>query len=269
MSPSESDLRAALHDGEGGSLNVDLLIMKAEVRAAQRRTRLLSAAIVVGVVASAGVGLGFLSTHSKQDEKNGALSAGGQAASVPAQAHARAGGANVGASAAGTGSGTSAYSSAYGCPAEVSATHPEDALATSTRTSMFSAQVSTVVLCSYNALTAAKDNTRRPATTPDQVVLHGAQAKQLVQSLKQAPQTRPTDPCPMVRTVSRPLVIFAYTPSGKVAGVASTDLGVPVCNIVSFSDRDVRYNWTAPFSLAPAMGNLAPVAAPTAAQPTH
>src|SRR5439155_8122953 len=56
MSPSESDLRAALHDGEGGNLDVDQLILGARAHAAQRRMRLLSTAAVVAVVASAGVG---------------------------------------------------------------------------------------------------------------------------------------------------------------------------------------------------------------------
>ena len=264
MSPSESDLRAALHDGEGGSPNVDLVIMKAEVRAAQRRTRLLSAAIVVGVVASAGVGIGFLSSHSNQDEKS-AMEARGSAA-VPAAPRASV---TAGSAGGAVGSNTGAYASAGNCPGNAYTSMSADSTATSgAHLSMFSTRVSTVVLCAYNALDAKQPEQRRAATQPDKVVLHGAQASQLVQSLKQAPKTRPTDPCPMVRTVSRPLVIYAYTPAGAVAGIATTDLGVPVCNVVSFSNRDVRYNWTAPFDLAPIMGSLAPVSAPTA-QPTH
>ena len=257
MSPSESDLRAALHDGEGDVPKVDLLILRADARAAQRRTRLLSAAVIVGIVASAGVGIGFLASNSGQDEKHSAnaFAAGGSAAlrAPVASAEAGAGGGNAG----------GAYAAdAAACPGNSarSAAHEGPA-----RLSMFSASVTTVVMCAYSHSSARVPQPTSLAIAP-RVVLSGTQATELVQSLKKASTKRPSGMCPLVRTQSRPLFMIALTSDGTVAGVATTDLGVPACNVVSVSAEATRYSWSPPADLAPKLAKLEPVPVAT---PTH
>lgn len=264
MSPSESDLRAALHDGEGATPNVDRLIMTAQTRAAQRRTRLLSTAVVVGIVAAAGVGGGLFASSHSQDEKSSA------------NLHAASGGAAGLAPGTGTGGqagGSQAFSSESHCPTAFNNAGETTGTKALQRTSMFTTPVSTVVVCAYyDTAHDAAAQRRLPEAAPDQVVLHGLQASRLVQSLKLASTKPPSGACPAIRTASRPVVIVAFTATGDVAGTASTDLGVPVCNQIIVDGNLARYDWSPPAILAPALAKLAPVSVasqvPTAS-PTH
>jgi hypothetical protein len=262
MSPSESDLRAALHDGDGDPLDVDSLLGHAQARAAQRRVRMLSTAAIVAVVAGAGVGGGYL--LSSGSDSRTSSTAGGAGSGVYG---AESGGServavNTAPSAAGIANG---YAGAAGCPVQPTAT--AGSAKSTAHVTMFSAPVRTVVLCAYDNFSTV-DASHSRKTDPASVVLRGKQAERLLQSLKQAPTERPTTPCPFVRTVSRPLVIVALTSDGTVAGVATTNLGVPVCNVVVVNDAATRYSWRPPADLSLRLATVLAPPAP-AATPTH
>lgn len=77
MSPSESQLRAALHEGEGQGLDAGLLIVHANRLRRERRRRInqvAGATLVVGVV---GAGFGLLTGGGSNDQAGG--SSGGSA----------------------------------------------------------------------------------------------------------------------------------------------------------------------------------------------
>ncbi len=271
MSPSESDLRAALRDGEGDNVNVDRLILGAEADVARRKSRLLTTAAVVGVLACAGVGGGFLASNSGNDAKsasggsmarpgasnNGygsdaiarpAGGASGNAAEVPGLAGRRVFAASTG---------------APGCPPSATEATSDAAKATGTAgTRVFTARVTSVLLCSYGRedLTGSLQPPQASSTSR---VLHGAAASRLVASLERAPTRASSRMCPMVRTAaSAPLLMIGLDANGRVAGTASTLLGT-ACNVVVFSAGAPRYDWNPPADVGAALSIVPPAASAT------
>jgi hypothetical protein len=91
MSPSESQLRAALREGEGERLDAGLLIANANRARRERRRRinqLAGATLVVGVV---GVGFTALARGGSDDQGGGSSSSGGRAAALRSSAPAAGG----------------------------------------------------------------------------------------------------------------------------------------------------------------------------------
>jgi hypothetical protein len=243
MSPSEFDLRAALHDGEGDHVNVDQLVLAARAGAASRRARLLSTAAIVAVVAGAGVG-GALLASSGNDSRLANTQAGGgvygRAATAPP--HEALGGAGT----AGQG-GAPVPAPVYGalsgagsrCPPAADATLRPAAAKLDADAPLFSRPVSTLLVCSYQLATRAKS-----AASPTSVTLHGADARLVTASLEGAAKTPPTGRCPDIRSATqRNLVFQAFSPSGASAGEVTVSLAFSPCEVRVTSDNAVRYAW--------------------------
>jgi hypothetical protein len=273
MSPSESDLRAALRDGEGGNVDAGRIILGAEAGLARRKSRLLTTAAVVGVLAVVGVGGGFLASSGGDTTS---ASGGEQASVAGGGSSANAYGSDTGGSAnGGTGAGGNAVvpagplqgdrrvfaasTVAPSCPpsaADATANAAKTSDATGTR--LFTTRVSAVLLCSYGR--ADLTGSLQPVPRPAPRVLRGAAANRLVASLQRAPTSKPTGMCPMVRSAaSAPLLMIGLDADGRVAGTASTLLGT-VCNVVVFSAGAPRYDWHPPADV----GSVLSVAPPTA-----
>ena len=264
MSPSESDLRAALRDGEGDDFHLDRLILVAQSDAARRRTRLLTTAAVVAVLACAGGG-GVLLANSGDGARSSsapgaAFGAGGNSGNS-ANGNGAAGGARVPVqeqrSLAG---GSSAAASCPGTVADAINAGPKTTLTTGTQ--VFAARVTRVLVCSYGYPDQVAQPS--PSAAPTSLELRGAAADRLVASLERASTSKPTGMCPLVRTPASPLVMIGIAADGSVAGTASTVLGSPVCNVVVLSAGTRRYSWTPPAELGPMVHQI-----PQTALPSH
>jgi hypothetical protein len=64
MSPSESQLRAALHHGEGEPVDAGAVIARARAARHDRRVRMASVAAAVAIVGAVGTGGGLLLSGS-------------------------------------------------------------------------------------------------------------------------------------------------------------------------------------------------------------
>jgi hypothetical protein len=256
MSPTEFDLRAALHDGDGDdNLNVDQLILGARAHAAQRRVRLLSTATIVLLVAGAGVGGTLVvrndgGTNSTAGgamvERHGANSDTGGKAGAPAP-------------------GALAPSGSADCPPSL----PHYALPGGGSPGQFGADgrlfrktVSSVVVCAYSTLlSTASKNTSYAA----QLTLAGAQAKRLADSLENAPTTRAAQACGAARTNRYDYAIVGITSDGtRLPSVVAS------CALVT-NGTAVRYSWTPPDDLQQLLFGTTPSTQPgstTAASPT-
>jgi len=98
MSPSESQLRAALHEGEGEGLDAGLLIAHGNRLRRQRRRRINQIAVATVVVGVVGVGFTVLSGNGSNDEAGSSTSGGSaalQRSSAPAGGSAGGGGAHA------------------------------------------------------------------------------------------------------------------------------------------------------------------------------
>jgi hypothetical protein len=260
MSPTEFDLRAALHDGDDDNLNVDQLVLGARARAAQRRVRMMSTAAIVLVVASAGVG-GTLLVRSGSDTKSAADAKHGTTSDLG----------SVYGAASGNGGGLAAAPSAPAAPralAEKSAPGCPAALPTyllpgggspgqfGADGPLFSKPVSTVVVCAY-------DTSLRPASRgsqhPARLVLHDGQATQLAASLENARKTRKQELCPYIRSADqRPIAVIGIGTDGNRVGTVTTTLSEPACNVVVTNGTAIRYQWTPPKDLANVLDELTP-----------
>lgn len=89
MSPSESELRAALHEGEGDQLDATALIARAHVLRHQRQRRIHTALGVAAAVVVIGGGVAGLVSYATGDQHT---EAGGSGASIPAAASGGVGG---------------------------------------------------------------------------------------------------------------------------------------------------------------------------------
>jgi hypothetical protein len=265
MSPSESDLRAALRDGEGDDIPVDRLIHVAQTGAARRRTRLLTTAAVVAVLACAGVGGGLLANSGSDGAASTStpgFAAGGQSADSASGSGNGAPGALARLPAAVQGGQSGGSSAAAACPATAAAAVDAAAKTTATAgTQVFTGRVTRVLVCSYGYPNGVAQLT--PPPHPTSLELRGAAADRLVASLERAPTAKPSGMCPLVRGVASPLVMIGIAADGSVAGTASTVLGTPVCNVVVLSAGARRYDWTPPVDLAPMAQQVPQTAIPS------
>jgi hypothetical protein len=255
MSPSESDLRAALRHGEGAGLNADHVLVHARAGAAQRRVRLLSAAAIFAVVAGAGVGGAFLANSGGNASDTSAAGAQNAARAPVLAPHATTGGRLD----AGTGGTAGRYGAAgETCPVSFSSESAPGRSDSALRAAVFSKPVRVVVLCAYSTSTAAAPApaaTALPAS-PKQLTLRGAQAAQLAGSLERASTHRRPVMCPNIRTQSRPLVMIGYAANGSIAGMVITNLNAPACTVVFVRNGHTRYGWSPPASLTAVLGRL-------------
>ena len=113
---------------------------------------------------------------------------------------------------------------------------------------LFAQPVSTLVVCAYGA---------RPSTpAPNRLVLTGARAQQLVDSLENAAKTR-TPSCPVERTgPSRNYALIGMTAGGGTLRTVTVELAVPPCQSKITNGTAVRYSWDPPLSLSVALTRL-------------
>lgn len=199
MSPSESQLRAALQDGEGDAPDAGLLISHAVRVRYDRRRRITSIAGGVGVIAVVGVGLTALVSSGSDTEKAGG-SSGGRAASGYSQNDKAAGGAKApsaqGSSAAASSARPTTNPAAAGgkidalnCPAT-----PARYLLPGgggsgqfgSRDPLFASPVATVKACGYPQSSGAKARS---------AIYRGTTAAKIVSVLGSAPNMRTSASC--------------------------------------------------------------------------
>lgn len=257
MSPSEFDLRAALHDGEGEDEGIDVhrIVAAGQARRA-RRTRALSVTAVTAAVAGVGITAGLLwgggSTGSSGASGRQAGASGGQAdGKVNSQEYGTAAGAS---SQHGAANGPLAAEQAGSIACPNPAPHyllpgggsPGQFGAGG---SLFGSAVSSVVVCGYGAPSQALNTTSAPA--PARLVLTGTSATGLVQSLENADRTRSVRPCPLASAgrAAQVLAIIGVAADGRTTRAVTTTLTDPACNVTVTNGTAVRYQWQPPTAL--------------------
>lgn len=260
MSPSEFDLRAALHDGEDDArLDVDHVVAGARGRLAQRRVRVLSAAAAVVVVAGAGVAAASIrGGGSAPRAGSGSPSSRGSAAPTPAATRPtphRAAGAST---------------PARACPE----TYPQVLLPGGgspgqfgSDGAMFAKPVATLFVCGYGS--GFTPGTVVPAVR----VYTGSSAAALAASIEKAARTPPAERCPAIVLASQNrLVLAALATDGSRERVVTTTLTVPTCGVRLTNGTAIRYAWQPPgeyeaqlLALRPAPAGASGTTGPSAA----
>lgn len=186
MSPSESQLRAALRSGEGDGVDADVLIARARRARRDRRRRITAAAGISVAVAVVGVGTAAIVASSSGHSGNAGKVAGAAAASASGGGASRSAAAGGAAPYLPTGTGPTssrvrASAKPPGCPA-----HPEHYMVPGgggtgqfgSTEPLFARTVSALTVCAYPAQGA-----------PRSTVITGSAARGLAATLDAAPAT--------------------------------------------------------------------------------
>jgi hypothetical protein len=255
MSPSEDQLRAALHHGEGEHLDVDGLLLRAAATRHARRVRI--GATVAAVLAVAGIGLGSVVAFGDRGGQPtaGAGSSRGAAIdlrpsnSLPAV---------PGASGSASGSApTGPQRSSTACPPVL----PQIAIPAGEPTAaahgpLFAQPVAAVTVCAYFSVT------RGPVTAGGATVsvqLTGGPAAALAASLEHASTTRLEGGlCPdMIALSARALAVFGVTADGTALRPVLISIDRPYsCNPPVTNGVAVRFNWVPDPVLGPYLAKL-------------
>ena len=280
MSPSEFDLRAALRDGEGddAEVKVERVIAAGRARRA-RRTRLLSAGAAAVLVVGVGVGIAewgpSLGSSSKStgtangadvpahgaqlgELQNGPADA---RAPVPAAGGQSSGGASAGSSGGSGSVGRTDVAENVACPADA----PRYVLPGGgspgqfgSSGPLFAKSVTSVVVCAYGSPEGTLSTTS--GATPARLVLTGAQAGALVDSVENASTSKAVRPCPQTSAGRSPqlLALIGVTADGTTLTPVTAMLTDPPCNVTVSNGTAVRYQWQPPTSLLNTLLALAP-----------
>jgi hypothetical protein len=260
MSPTEHELRAALRHGEGEPVDVDRLLAAGVGLRAQRRSRLLTVATSVVIVAAAAVtGTALL---TRDDGTSPTSNAQAQQASPTGRSAAGAGtdggGGGVAAPAPGSsrvpivvpdaGSGVLTCPAGFprrmlpggGSPGQFGADSP-----------LFERTPTAVAVCAYSGA----------GTLAARTVLTGRDATALRISLESAPKVMPS--CPIgPPAVVRKLAFVGVDAAGRSMRVVTTDVADSYCDARTTNGTAVRYGWTPPASLNERLGLLGASVAP-------
>jgi hypothetical protein len=238
MSPSEFDLRAALHEGEGDAIDLAQLIAGAEARRAQRRVRIQSAAAVAAIVAVVGFGGSLLWSSGGG---NNSSSSGQSQLSRGSAPNAAAGGPAMGRLSASCPDSFPRYElPGGGSPGQFGSNGP-----------LFDKPVSSVLVCSYG-ISQPKASS---ASSPTAVRLTGAKANELVSSLENASTIRKHANCPLLENTGQAAVaMIGFTADGQKVATVTATLTVPPCNVEVSNGTAIRYNWQPPTSVLQAIG---------------
>jgi hypothetical protein len=272
VSPTEFDLRAALHDGEGDRVDPDQVIAGGRRQQAQRRARLMSTAAVTVLVAAAGIGATVIWNHSGPNPSTSADGSNRYDHGANSEAlNGAAGGPAL------RPSGPQASRLTRGATPKAAEQCP-DSLPRyllpgggspgqfDTARPLFAKPVSSVVVCSYGTPAMALGPT--PVSIPGRLVLDGAPAARLVTSLEQADTTRGTKFCPAPSTtVERELAIVGVTAAGKALDSVTANLSQPACDTVVTNGSALRYHWTPPPDLLRQLLALTPSATSQSGSP--
>jgi hypothetical protein len=270
MSPTESDLRSSLRDGEGDVPNVNRIMAGAQAARSQRRSRILSTAAAVVVVAGVSIGGVEFARHNGNgpshdrtvDTAGGApvaaAAASGGSANGAASKAAASAAANVPAARSGATSATAGH-----CPASFPHTvlpgggSPGQFGASGT---LFTKPVASIVVCTYGG-----------QSSPVRSVFDGAPARSIASSLEDASKTPFRGMCPdYIKADAPSLAIIGIATDGTALPTVTTSLGRPACATQISNGTVVRYDWTPPASLNSALGSAASgTAGGTSSSPSH
>lgn len=262
MSPTEFDLRAALHDGEGDRVDVDRVVAGGQARRAQRRIQVLSTSAVVVFVAAASTGAALLWGGSDSGGPVGSnadrRAAGGQvgdarraapslgsipAATDPSATMAASAPARRDAAIACPTSMPHLLLPGGGSPGQFGSDGP-----------MFAKPVDSIVVCSYGSPLRAAGPVR-----PARLVLTGGSATALATSLENASKTNASESCASIRPADEhSLAIIGVTAKGTELATITTTLTSPPCNVQVTNGTAVRYDWAPPAGLQVVLSTLTP-----------
>lgn len=265
MSPSESDLRAALRDGEGDSPDVDRIVAGGESVRARRRVQLLTASVAVVLVAAGGITTAALVGNGNGPGRS--ISEGGDtpastptgdatgkpntAARASARTTPRADVAPPGAPAPATGSGESGVV----CPS----VFPKQLLPGGggsgqfgSAGALFSAPVRSIVVCSYGPVLNVA-----AGVGPARAVLTGSAATQLRVSLETAAKTPPfAVSCTEAQT--RAYAFIGVGNYGAAQRAVTATVSARPCAVRVTNGTAVRYEWQPPKDLLTALLAIEP-----------
>lgn len=235
MSPSESELRAALRHGEGEAVNAAAIIAHAEQLRRQRRVRLGSIAAAMVTVAVIGTGGALVWTGHRFGPKlyadnTPAAPAAGQSPSASPSGSIASGPLNDAARIACPARPPRLMLPGGGSPGQFGSS-----------ASLFSGPVEAVKVCGYSVLGTTSSPTQH-------TVLTGEHATELAASLDAASTRLLPIPCPVPADATTTLVVIGASRSGT----AMAPVVVPLtCNGRVTNGTAVRYNWRPPATLAP------------------
>jgi hypothetical protein len=271
MSPTEFDLRAALRDGEGDGVDPDVVIAGGRRQQAQRRSRIMSTVAAVVLVGAAGVGGTLIFSNSGSGTST---SAGGGNAQSDARTHdnAAAGGGSLRAESQVPPSGV-VGGAAYGVDAKCPTSLPRYLLPgggspgqLDTSAALFARPVASVLVCSYGTPQMALG--AHPVAVPARLVLHGAQARRLTNSLEHSATVASKVVCPTIRAPEeRELAFIAIGANGKPMTTVTANLAEPACDVRVTNGSALRYRWLPPDDLKTLLLALQPGTDLTASPP--
>jgi len=237
MSPTEYELRAALHSGEGSGLDADTVIARAESFRRQRRARLLTGASVAVLVAGLGVG-GAIALHDDGHAPTTASDSSGQfgdaagGAAVPAPKHATAR--------------LTRRTPLPPCPGAV----PASIASVNRPERLLPADTVAVTICRFST----RYDPDLVSATSKVTITDGVDA--LVQSLNDAPAHLPRI-CPQYRTaITNSYVLSALDSSGRTAPTVLVTINGNPCATTATNGTTTRYEWTPPASIAARLASL-------------
>jgi hypothetical protein len=252
MSPSESQLRAALRAGEGQPVNPEVVIAHARTVRHNRRMRVGS--IAAAVIAVGGIGTGIAALNTGPNGSNGSSNTAGGAiagdkAAAPEATAPRAAPSTAGA--AGGSRGGAGGPDAASCPDKpIRLMIPGGGGGTGQfggSGPLFAEPVDSIRVCGY----AASSLGGRIDATGSTVLL-GQDADEVAASLNAAATTRKARPCPVEPV--RELVLYPIaTSGGRLATVVVTYGG---CAPWATNGTAVRYDWTPPPGTAGLLNRL-------------
>lgn len=255
MTWDESELRAALRDGEGQTLSPGHIVALAEARQQRRHDRIRTAAVAVVVTGLFGGGIAALTQLGGSSESASSNSAAGKQAfndlagdraasgSGATSAGAAAGGSAVPGSAP-LAPGPEAGTAAVCPPHPVTVRWPADRAANTTAP-LFSGSITAIRLCGYRGK-GHGTQTLRGATT-----LRGAQARELADSVNASPSGERDISCPPPMYSRR---VVLYPVSGMTAG--TTVLLDASCGINVTDGHAERLIWNPPGDLRNVLDEL-------------
>lgn len=255
MSPSEDQLRAALHHGEGEHLDVDGLLLRAAATRHARRVRI--GATAAAVLAVAGIGIGSVLTFG---DRGGQPTARGgpspRAATDLLPSSSLPGGRSVSGAASGSVS-TAPQHPSGACPLVLpQVSIPGGEAVAVAHGPLFTQPVAAVTVCAYFSVTGS------PVTAdgaPVSVHLTGGEAGALAASLEHASTTRLEGGlCPdMIALSARALAMFGSTADGTPLRPVVVSIDRPYsCNPPITNGAAVRFNWVPDPVLGPYLVQL-------------
>jgi hypothetical protein len=241
----ESELRAALHEGEGQTLSPGHIVALGEARQQRRHDRIRTAAVAVVVTGLCGGGIGALTQLNGSGESASNSAAGGQAYSNLDGEKAAAGPAASGDRAAGGSAGSAPQPLAPGvagtaasCPPHPAAVRWPAEKAANTTAPLFTGKLTAITLCGYRGKPQGVQTLHGVST------LRGAQAQELADSINASPAG--------LRAISCPAPLYArsvvlYPVSGTTP--LPTVLLATTCGIDVTDGHAARLVWNPPADL--------------------